>query len=189
MQSRVLEFVRRDHIRRVVLVARWESYTDGDRNGHFDILLSQKGMPQTRTRETARQSVVDSLQRTVEAYSAAGVSIDIVAQVPEQIHRPIGIFLQAQMHADAAGFIRSSSLTVSDHRSHGAFMREVFAAYASNPSVRVIDLSTALCDVDRCIVGVPSESYYRDKNHLSEAGALRLAGELGRQTMALGNGR
>ena len=86
------------------------------------------------------------------------------------------------MRPDAASFLRSASVSRTQHQAFQTFMRQTFAAYGANAHVTLVDLAPALCDDDACVVGTPSESYYWDASHLSEAGALRVSDELRRQS-------
>ena len=181
MQPAVLDYVRREHIQRVFLVARWAGYTDGDYAGKLDVFLSEASWKQPRSQQSSRAAIVDGLKRTIDAYTQSGISIDIVAQVPQQVHRPLGIYLQALLRRDAQGFLHEASVTQARHAGLQAFMSETFSAYRASDRVKLIDLAGALCAGGVCAVGTSNQSYYWDMNHLSEAGALHVSDELRRQ--------
>jgi len=180
MQPAVFGYVQRHHITRVFLAARWAGYTDGDYDGKLDVFLSQASWTTARSKMSSRTAIVDGLKRTIDAYAEAGVTVDIVAQVPQQIHRPLGIYLQALLHRDAESRIRASSITTPRHRALQAFMTNTFAAYRDHPRVKMVDLSSALCPDNACPVGTLDASYYWDFNHLSQVGALHVSDALKR---------
>ena len=182
MVSAALAFAERAHIARVFLVARWSGYTDGDYSGHIDYFISQRSWEGSQSRVSAREAIVDGLRRTVEAYARIGVRVDVVQQVPQQEHRPLGVYLQALWRPDPVAFLKSASISAAQHASLQAFMVGVLAPYAASGEAHVIDLAGALCDRDACMVGSRRESYYWDVSHLSEAGALRVSDELWRQS-------
>lgn len=179
LQRSALDYATRAHVTDVFLVARWAGYTDGDYRGSFDGFLSQPSWTLPRSRLGARAALVDGLRRSVDAYTAIGATVHIVAQVPLQQHRPIGIYLQSLLRADP-DFVRRMSVGQEQHRRLQGYVSSVFAEYRERPQVTILDLQDALCADGVCLVGTPEQSYYWDDNHLSTAGSLHIAGALAR---------
>jgi peptidoglycan/LPS O-acetylase OafA/YrhL len=153
MQDAVLEYVRRAGIRDIFLVSRWAWYTEQDP-------------------ERSRPSFVGGLERTIAAYRALPATVWIVEQVPQQVYRPVGIYVHALLRRDRARYIREMSVSRAQHDARQAFVTSVFARYRSTDGVRFIDPATVMCEGDVCPVGNESESFYWDESHLSAAGAL-----------------
>ena len=182
LQTRVLEFARRERVSDVFLVARWAGYTDGDYDGHLDGYLSQKSATLPRSRAGARSAIVDGLKRTVDAYRAIGATVYLVPQVPLQVYRPLGIYLQALVRPNGGAFIRRVSVTQAQDQQLQSFMTSVFATYVGQPGVRVVDLRGPLCADGICPVGDLEHSFYWDESHLNNVGAARVTDTLIRES-------
>jgi peptidoglycan/LPS O-acetylase OafA/YrhL len=174
VQERTLELVKRHRIRRVVLAARWTAVTDNDWAPRHQIGEEPVGRP------VPRADFERALVATIDAYAALGVHLYIVEQVPQQIHRPIGIYTRALLGRDPSGVIERLSVTQADHRELQGPVRAAFAPHSGNTAVSFVDLSGALCQRGVCPVGTPGESYYADFTHLSDVGAGHVAAALER---------
>ena len=178
LQQAAVRYAEMAKVRDVFLVSRWAGYTDGDYRGTMAGYLSQPSWTSPRSREGSRRALIDGLQRSVTAFTSLGMRVHIVAQVPQQEHRPIGIFLQSLLRPDGPDFIRRSSVSQARHQALQAFVSGVFDAYRARSNVSIIDLQDALCRDGVCLVGVPEESYYWDDSHLSTVGALHVSDAL-----------
>ena len=182
LQERTIDLVKRHGIQRVFLAARWTAVTDNDW-----ATRNQLGEGTPLGRPLSRLDFSRGLAATVDAYTALGVHLYIVEQVPQQIHRPIGIYVRALLQRDPRLAIDGWSVTQADHDMLQEFVTSAFAPHRSNSRVTFVDLSGALCERGVCPVGTPSESYYADFTHLSEAGAGRVNDALERLAFRTGN--
>lgn len=153
MQAAALDFVKRHNIKSVFLVSRWAWYADQDER-------------------RSRPAFVLGLKRTIDAYGDLGVLVHIVEQVPQQTHRPVGIYIQSSLQRDPSTFIRGLSVTRAEHDTRQAFVAATFASYRADGRVKFIDPAAVLCNGGVCPVGTPSQSFYWDESHLSVAGAI-----------------
>lgn len=183
MQPTALAYAQRSGISRVFLVARWSGYTDGDYAGHINHYITQREMEGYQPLDGARTTMTDGLKRTLNTYVDAGMHVVLVAQVPQQEHRPLGMYLQAFLRPDGEGFLKANSISRARHEAFATFMNQTLAPYRTNDRVTVVDLSNALCSNDVCAVGTLADSYYWDESHLSEPGARMVVAELLRQSM------
>lgn len=185
MQEAALAFAERRGVTRVYLVARWAGYTDGDYDGRLDYSLFEKDFAGSQSKESARQAVTNGLRRSLTAYAAAHIPVTLVEQVPQQVHRPLGVYLQALLRPDPGAFLSAASVTRVQHAQFQAFVQAILMPYRQDARVQFIDLSSGLCDRTVCVVGTLHESYYWDANHLSEAGVRRVTDALIAQSASL----
>jgi peptidoglycan/LPS O-acetylase OafA/YrhL len=181
--NRAFEQVKKLGIRKVVLIARWALYTDGDYQGkHLAYLGSMKA--REISKEGTRRVFEERLHATIEAYKEAGVDAYIVSQVPDQDRDPKRLYYKlydGHMDKKEKDVIRQASIRRERHERIQSYTRNLFEKYASMGAVHVIDLDEMFCDVEVCIIGNETQSYYRDHNHLSITGSLLAVSELGKQ--------
>jgi peptidoglycan/LPS O-acetylase OafA/YrhL len=68
-------------------------------------------------------------------------------------------------------------ITRKQHNGDQAIYRELFIAIAEHPNVELVDVSSAICDVNTCSMLSEDRLLYRDNDHLNLIGS-QLAGEL-----------
>jgi peptidoglycan/LPS O-acetylase OafA/YrhL len=149
----VLEYVRRERIPNVVLVARWPAY-----------LKKVKSDPEKR-------ELAEKLKATVIALREAGAKVWILKSVPEQpgdlrmsmmrflLHRGSGV-----IGCSKANYIKSSDLEnemLAPAASNGAVILDPFPIFFSNRETSLVESSGRL--------------FYLDDNHVSPYGAMLLA--------------
>lgn len=174
MNDRVLQYVRDRDIRRVVLVARWSLYTDGSDGGSKGdrLVVMGQSLSAPRTRDASRQALSVALRRTVEAYRAMGASVVLVADVPWQLVEPHRAIRRTLWEADPAAFLRNAAVPRATHQRQQAFANQLLAS-VSGPDVTVVNLDDVYCENDVCPIVEDGASRYRDRDHLSVAGAIR----------------
>ncbi|MBD1551978.1 acyltransferase family protein [Pseudomonas typographi] len=195
LAQRQFDYVKAHGIRHVVLVARWSLYTDGGYEGERKVryfLVDAQHMAQDQA--TSRQVFRAGVQRTVEAYRALGVQVDVLAQAPQQLASPRTVYYRlahvGQSDAQKLQTVQALSVPYGAHQRLQQFNRGVFETMASTGQVRLFDLDGVFCDTRRCLLGDPQQSWYKDNDHLNGEGAYKampvVAQMLDAQAMASG---
>lgn len=183
LARREFEYVKNHRIKRVVLVARWTLYTDGDygkkQTGKYFLISATR---QARTRETSRVVFRLGLESTLQAYRDIGSDVIIVAQVPQQLVDPKNLYYRlARDNAENATqkrrLISELSVPVDTHDRLQHFTRALFENAQALNQIRLIVPDTAFCRSGQCLIG-DLKSYYKDFNHLNAEGAGLLAAQI-----------
>lgn len=155
----------------VYLVANWSNY-DGT-SAHYQ--LSNSAIPVAS--EKYEETFVNLVRRTIREYSAKGIKVTIVRQVPWQVRDPRIVYprlLLSGLSSDAnLSFVRAQSVTRAEHRSRQAKVNRLLDR-AAKSGARVVDLTDDLCDAEICPMGTDKQAYYLDYHHLSANGAALL---------------
>jgi peptidoglycan/LPS O-acetylase OafA/YrhL len=181
--SKAIERIIADpSIHEVILTSRGPMYTTA--KGFGDVELDQFGSwdlyfkgekPGSSDNDTVFSI---ALSQTLDALLAAGKKVTYLHDVPE-----LGFDIRR------CSSFRPLSLTSQDTKYCGV-SREVFEArtesfkrmvnnlFAQRPEIKVIDLSDALCDKDRCYGSKDGVLFYIDDDHLSLRGATYVVGKL-----------
>ncbi|RMT82605.1 O-antigen acetylase [Pseudomonas savastanoi pv. nerii] len=183
LANREFEYVKQRQIKKVVLVARWTLYTDGDYGERkmSKYFLTSRSHPE-KNRETSRAVFRQALETTIKAYRDIGTEVFIVAQVPQQLINPESLYYRLARDAsdsDAQKLQRISELSVpvEKHALLQRFTRELFLHASQAKQIRLITLDDAFCKDKQCLIG-DMNSYYKDFNHLNAKGAGLLAGQI-----------
>jgi peptidoglycan/LPS O-acetylase OafA/YrhL len=152
-EHEVMEYVRRNQIKTVVLAARWNVYIP---NGPAEVKAG--------------------LERTVHALNALGVNVYVLEQVPEH---PMNVprYLALSSIMDPAWFPPPTSIEA--HRAFeapmDAFARELGSDQCTfiKPGLKFFDRATG-----RCRVADKGTALYFDDNHLTRSGSLLMLTEV-----------
>jgi hypothetical protein len=178
--ARSLTQLRAHGVRTVFMVARWSHYTNGDYRG-----LGQAYLGTSPTAEPDRAAALTAfelgLSRTLDSLAAWGIRPVIVLQVPQQQFHARRIYARAAASADAVEEFRNHSVLLKQHGALQYESRAIIGRIAALREVTVLNLDSLYCDHDRCLVGTPVGSYYKDHDHLSRVGARRATSMLAAQ--------
>lgn len=167
----VLDYIKRNEIKTVFMAARWGKYRCGMPDDPLEGVVGSK-LTQSSGVEGAYETFDTSVYRTVQALLDEGVDVYILRQVPNHwidVPREIADRLWRGYQPDGLGV----SLEEHDAR-HGA-IAQVFAEVAKNPRVTILDPTEILFKADGVArLYEEGQSLYRDEDHLSDAGAIRL---------------
>jgi len=109
--------------------------------------------------------MAEAVTRTLQALRLRGLRVLLVGPVPELPHRvPECLFLATDVQSCAA----PASEIEASQRDVVAALR---AAATGFDDVRFVDAAAAFCDVTWCVPAREGTIYYRDSNHLTDAGA------------------
>jgi hypothetical protein len=170
LNERIFDYVSKTGIKRLLLVARWTYYTDGDYNGQNVAYIGVS--PASRSdKRSSREAFEVGLEKTIDAYKSIGVELIVVKQVPQQMYEPKRVYYEAMKAADAKQSLRQWSLDTDAHHRLQVYVNSLFARY---DSVSWVSPEAVFCDSEKCMIGTGDASFYYDKNHLSIAGARQL---------------
>lgn len=164
-----LRRVRERGIANVVLVARWDYYTQVSPDGTFQPVISQAHPATTLT--GSRAVFAEQYRATVDAYTAIGASLYVVLQVPHQRMDPQSYVFRQTLPAFLGGIEDQSSgtLALPEHRAAQQYTDSVLE---SPSQVHVFDPSHLLCPhAGPCLLFREGKTLYYDNNHLSVTGA------------------
>jgi hypothetical protein len=174
LNRRMLSYVSDGGVNDVYLVSKWSYYTDRwDGSRWLQALGRDRSEP--RTVENSRRAFAAGYAATVRKYTALGVRLHVLEQVPQQMYEPRAVYEQAQR---APALRRKAVLTawsvpLAKHRALQAFPDAVLRR-ADLPAREVLNADALFCDSERCLIGVDAQPFYSDRSHLSAAGAQRL---------------
>jgi hypothetical protein len=174
LNKRMLEYATTSHIPHVFIAGRWSYYTDGDYRGRGVNYIGTSPDDEA-SQQHSREVLTDLLQKTVHAYTNAGIGVTLVRQLPMQLADPKQIYFKALASPDARETLRRQGVPVAVHAKLQAYADSLFARLVAAGEVSVINLDSALCKAGECAIGTMKESYYADDDHLSEAGARYLS--------------
>lgn len=117
---------------------------------------------------SAREAYVKSLGAQIRALRAAGKTVHLITPVPEL---PVPVERYVFAHAVPPRY----ATTIKWHQQRSAWIRVRLEQLATIEGVELIDPALALCSDGNCVWRDGKEVLYFDDNHLSIAGARRLA--------------
>ncbi|MEE9222877.1 MAG: acyltransferase family protein [Nitrosomonadaceae bacterium] len=174
LAQRQLAYVKDHEIKKVFLVSRWTTYTDGNYEGKklFHLALNRDD---SLDKSTSRKAFEQGLNKTIKAYKDLGAEVYIVAQVPQQL-RSTKEFYYSMYDSNFADvqkseFIRKYSVPTFKHAALQSYTRRLFDAHVSRGEIKLINLDSIFCDNARCIFGTVKQPYYVDADHLSIFGS------------------
>jgi peptidoglycan/LPS O-acetylase OafA/YrhL len=183
LATREFDYVKQHHIKKVFLVSRWTLYTDGDDNrtrkiGNFLVANGH----QDKSRETSREVFKTGLATTIDAYTAIGAHVYIVAQVPQQRVTPKNIYYRlfsnpSLSETQKLDLVRTVSVPKQQNDDLQHFTRQLFDSYSTLSGVNLVVLDDVFCRQEVCLLG-DMDSYYKDYNHLNERGASLLTDKI-----------
>lgn len=167
---RIASVIREQQIEHVVLAARWNYYVHGSDDGDRSHLLCQRSTWVPKP-ETSAQVLLDSLSSTCDRLNQSGATVWIIRQVPYQPHHKPNTLLRL---AAAGKDLNSLAVTLTEHRMRSREIDRLLDC-VTGTSVHVLDPTPELLDAQqRCRIAADGKALYRDDDHLSRSGSLRL---------------
>lgn len=172
ISAAVLDTVRRNKIKNVLLVTRWDMYALGWEKGSvetarepFISFTTQDGRTLTR-----KDAFAASFEETIKKLKELGVNIWVVKQVPPQLVYVSSALAKAQYLGRNPDDLERSYADIVNRRS---FVDTVFADAAKSYPLHFIDPADKFCPQERiCLISTDGQSLYMDNSHLSPYGAL-----------------
>ena len=185
LAQRQYDYVKRNGIKKVILVSRWTLYTDGDYDherltGYF--LVNHDS--QARSKAASRAVFAKALEHTIDAYRALGTEVMVVAQVPQQLANPKNLYYRlardgSESDAQKLATVDALSVSLEKHQQLQQFTRGLFERDAQQGRIQLVSLDDALCRGQSCLIG-DQDSWYKDYNHLSAKGVAMVSADIGR---------
>ncbi len=147
----VVQFIRREHVRHVLLVANWNAYT---RDGNADFL--RRG-----------------LQATLAALKDSGAQLWVLQSVPDYPWSVPKRLAAAVIHGEDVDSLGRPEL---DYRQANLVQSRLFDELAKTARLTVLEPAQVLVMKNgRCRIAAEGWSLYRDHNHLSTRGVRYLS--------------
>ena len=158
----------------VILIARWSYYSTGDITSEFQKLaVSQNNVPLAAGQEV---HFSQKLRETVALVRRQGLPVLVILQPPVQKIEPAKAYSATFLFGhDDAGGIRQLSLSFREHLTNSANLDALIRSAAMDSVV--VETSPYLCG-SVCLIGTSTQSYFYDRNHLSNFGAARIVPRL-----------
>ncbi|WP_306121161.1 acyltransferase family protein [Roseovarius sp. MMSF_3359] len=121
--------------------------------------------------EQRQALLLEGLQETVGRLLASGKQVLLISDNPEMIHSPV------HCSTRAAGWFGKCPLRLAREdvdRSLREMDQIIEKLKLSHPELHVHDPRAVFCDAEFCYSGTAAQSWYRDHDHLTPAGAVRL---------------
>ena len=166
--ERTMEQVRRLQIRDVVLASNWSLYVYGREDGDRKHMLN----PRDNVAE-AEARMAAAIRARVAALRATGAQVWLFKEVPLQRLGTISRLTSlARIGRSADGLGRP----LQEHLARQRFLSGLFDSMsAADPGVHVIDPAPLMCPGGVCRIEVNGRSQYKDEDHLSDIGSVRLS--------------
>lgn len=165
------ELVERD-ITKVVLIARWTTYSVSDFKGSFNYIGANYDVP--RDRANSLTVFITQLERTLDQLNQAGIEAVIFHQPPLQ-EKDARSFYNWALQFSEKNFneaVETASVSRELHELRYAEFLELMEAKINKfNNSKTISFDDVLCSSGKCLIGTKDTSYYLDDDHLSNAGA------------------
>jgi peptidoglycan/LPS O-acetylase OafA/YrhL len=165
----VLKIVKKENIPKVFLVARWSAYVIGVPPSGPEAVTPPLLQFATDPEEASDSRIVfeASLKETLNRLSDRKVVI--VKEVPmERFDVPSALAEHIMLHRPAGQLWT----TKSQHEARQQYLTDVFNAAQADGKITIVDLASALCSKQQCIVEREGVPLYRDNHHLNRTGSL-----------------
>jgi len=175
----MIEVIRRNRIRKVVLVAQWSVYVAGWEQGGANL---NRGTPNPylrlgpgdnqASRQSSERAFADSLGRTVRLLADTGAEIWFVQEVPSAQYIVPSTLARATISGRP---IKNYAPRLSDYVSRQEFIRKIVSNMKKVGNFNWISLADFLCGEEICDLSHDGKSLYHDSHHLSTYGARYVA--------------
>ncbi len=162
MSEKMFNFVHKNKIKNVILIARWSAY---EHKFRYNI-----------SSQHAQEIIKLALTKTVQMYNSIGARVFIILQVPEQKSISYEIYKEVfRANPEQQQMVLEKySTTYVENLAYTKFFNQMAQEIKSDDLV-LMDLSQQFCSSGICLVGTIDHSYYRDYTHLSKFGAEFIA--------------
>jgi len=177
--QRDYDFVRNNNIKKVILVSRWSLYTDGGYSGIIGGYFLTSNDSKSHSKAISRKAFEEGLRRTIQAYKDLGAEVYILLQIPQQavdakfLYTKLIQFCSKKEGTDL--ILNKESIDYNRHLNLQEYNRKVIVSIAKNEGAIVLDPDPFFCDMHSCSIGNAQMSFYKDADHVSTTGAMKLA--------------
>lgn len=175
LNERVLNFIKKNKIKNIILVARWSYYTHGDYNQQDIRFLRNKNF-EKKELESTQKAFIQGLKKTIEAYEEIGVKVILIKQYPQQRINPKDLFYRKFNGSKFPELIQKYSIEKEKNDELNSFANNAFSDI-SYENFSTIDFSSSFC-TSVCLMGDQNGSYYFDDDHLSDYGMSLISDDI-----------
>jgi hypothetical protein len=174
LNRRMVDYVRQTGVKDVILVAKWSYYTDfWNKGSYLNAIGLAKNEPATIA--GSRKALTEGFAETVKAYTAMGVRLYVLEQIPQQPAPPDQVYGVAwQVPSQVEQRLQAMSAKRPQHVELQSYAASVFRAYKNTPGITILNADKLFCNAAICSVGTAAKPYYQDQSHLSGYGAALL---------------
>ena len=163
LNERVFNFIKKNNIKNIILIARWTYYTDGGYDGDDFSYIALENKSK-KNKDISRNAFRVGLKETVAAYKKLGVKLTVVSQIPQQKHKALDLYFESLREGD---LISNISLKRRDHEELQKFVNSLF----EKEEINFLNFTNIFCTSGVCAVGDKIKSFYYDDDHLSLSGS------------------
>lgn len=164
---REIEGLRGQGLVGVVIAGRWTLWQGKPSISTLDSQRMRRLVPTDAHPASAIEALEAGVRLTVDTLTSLGLKVIVLGPMPEQRYRVP--WCVARRSAQACAVPRDEQIA---YRADA--MKVLASATDGNGLARIADPFVQLCDSDICPVQVQGMVLYRDDDHLSSAGAMRL---------------
>ena len=175
LNKRILDFVKKNKIENIILVARWSYYTHGDFNQQDIRFLKTENFTKKELK-SSQKAFTEGLKKTIEIYEQNGVKVNLIKQYPQQRINPKDLFYRKFYGSNFPELIQKYSISKEKNDELNSFANNLFSDI-SYENLNLIDLNSSFC-TSKCLIGDQNGSYYYDDDHLSDYGMSLIADEI-----------
>jgi len=170
LNARVQNFVIKQGIKNIFLVARWSYYTDGGYDSNNMQYLKSEGL-KGLDKDTSRLVFERSLVDTLKFYKSNGIKVHLITQVPSQKVNAKDAYFHAYRDQDTPDSLDKKlyqfSVSRESHEELQLYTKSLFKENSSHMTIYNFD--DIFCK-ERCLIGNSKGSFYYDDHHLSSNG-------------------
>jgi peptidoglycan/LPS O-acetylase OafA/YrhL len=178
LNERVFNYVKKSHIKNIILINRWTYYTgSNDRPTELNLISRNPDAPFDK--ESSRRDFIWAVKNTIKRYEDIGVKVIFVEDIPQQIHAPQDILRLGK--ALELSYIKYS-VSYTDHVKNQKFVNSILREQSAN----IINFDDVLCNSNKCPMVFNRYFLYVDDDHLSVEGAKILYTKFSSELLRLG---
>jgi hypothetical protein len=171
--DRVHRFIQEKKVATVILVGRWALLSESSRYKEEpgSPIFIADDLSSGNSASSNRDVFARGMEKTIKTLVGEGRKVVLVSDVPEVGLRVPEILARHRREglSEAIGPMRE------EYRERQRFVLDLLSKYQKSFGVEVIYPHEILCQNERCLVEIKDHSLYRDDDHISIYGALRLS--------------
>ena len=176
------ELAKKNKIKYVILIARWDYYVDGSDKGELNNITDTSLEIGDVTH--ARRIYKEAIKNTLNLYSNIGTKVIVMLQVPHQ-NIDINPFLENLFNIESnserkemINKLVNNGINLDEHFSRQAIASSTWKKFSNEiygeNELYLIDPSEEFCNKLNCPIISENYSFYTDRDHASKIGFARL---------------
>lgn len=168
LNQRIFEYIKKEKIKSVILIARW-SYYYGGKTKPEELNLVSMDLSKSLTNDFSKKSFEYGIKTTIETYANIGVTVYLIMDNPQQTLDPRDILKKSRMPSDI--LLNKFSVSLIEHMEDQASVNKILNAENSE-FLHILNTDKILCPNDICTLVREGRFLYLDDDHLSIDGAM-----------------